>query len=292
MATIAFIGLGVMGYPMAGHLASAGHRVRVYNRTTAVAEKWLNEYSGTHHTTPKIAAQGADMVFMCVGNDDDVRSVCYGSDGALAGMSAASYLVDHTTASDTLAKELAECAAKQAVVFFDAPVSGGQVGAEKGELTIMCGGDATHFTKLQTVMAAYAKCTNLLGEVGAGQLAKMVNQICIGGLIQSLAEALLFAQANNLDADKLIATLSQGAAGSWQMVNRYRSMLDGDYEHGFAVDWMRKDLAIVKDAAQRMGLNLPLTEEIDGKYAQLQENNGGRWDTSSLLVLLKQQNAE
>lgn len=287
MSKVAFIGLGVMGFPMAGHLAKAGHQVAVYNRTRQVAVSWMEQFTGSLHHSPKEAALNAEFVFTCVGNDDDVRSICYGDDGVFAGLSTGATLVDHTTSSPTLARELGQTANAQDAHFFDAPVSGGQAGAQNGQLTIMCGGDEAQFHRLQEVMRSYACFSQLMGEVGAGQLTKIVNQICIGGLLQSLSEGLMFAQAAELDIDKLIETISQGAAGSWQMENRYRTMVDGQFEHGFAVDWMRKDLSIAQAEAKKYGVHLPLTEQIDEYYKQVQGLGGGRWDTSSLMARLK-----
>jgi len=284
---VAFIGLGVMGYPMAGHLANAGHNVTVYNRTTAKAQKWASEYQGQYAQTPSEAAKGAEIVFMCVGNDDDLRSVVYGDKGVLAGMESGSYLVDHTTTSAEVAREVATQAKLQGVAFLDAPVSGGQAGAENGVLTVMVGGDETDFNVVQPVMAAFSRFSQLLGEVGSGQLCKMVNQICIAGVVQGLAEGLHFAKQAGLDGEKVIETISKGAAGSWQMENRYKTMWAGEYEFGFAVDWMHKDLGIALDEAKANGATLPMTATVDQYYADVQALGGGRYDTSSLLARIE-----
>ncbi|MCF7516614.1 MULTISPECIES: NAD(P)-dependent oxidoreductase [unclassified Pseudoalteromonas] len=284
---VAFIGLGVMGYPMAGHLANAGHNVTVYNRTTVKAQKWASEYQGQYAQTPSEAAKGAEIVFMCVGNDDDLRSVVYGDKGVLAGMESGSYLVDHTTTSAEVAREVATQAKLQGVAFLDAPVSGGQAGAENGVLTVMVGGDETDFNVVQPVMAAFSRFSQLLGEVGSGQLCKMVNQICIAGVVQGLAEGLHFAKQAGLDGEKVIETISKGAAGSWQMENRYKTMWAGEYEFGFAVDWMRKDLGIALDEAKANGATLPMTATVDQYYADVQALGGGRYDTSSLLARIE-----
>ncbi|MGD9705054.1 MAG: NAD(P)-dependent oxidoreductase [Acidimicrobiia bacterium] len=286
MAAVAFIGLGVMGGPMARHLAAAGHDVTVYNRTTEKAMAWVAEHGGVSAPTPRAAAVGADHVFVCVGNDDDVRSVVLGDDGALAGMAPTSVLVDHTTASADLARELARAAAAVGVGFVDAPVSGGQAGAENGTLTVMCGGDGASFAKVEPVIAAYSRACRLLGEAGAGQLTKMVNQICIAGLVQALAEGVNFAQHAGLDVGAVIDVISKGAAQSWQMENRARTMADGSFEFGFAVEWMRKDLGICLDEANRNGARLPVTALVDQFYAQVTARGGRRWDTSSLMHLL------
>ncbi|MEI5638380.1 MULTISPECIES: NAD(P)-dependent oxidoreductase [unclassified Pseudoalteromonas] len=283
---VAFLGLGVMGYPMAGHLHQAGHQVTVYNRTTAKAQQWLKEYSGKLATTPKEAVADCDFVFMCVGNDDDLRSVVYGEQGVLAGMKAGAILVDHTTTSAKVAREIHQCAQQLAVSFIDAPVSGGQAGAENGVLTVMAGGDQEAFAKAQPVMAAYAQFSQLLGDVGSGQLCKMVNQICIAGVVQGLAEGLHFAKNAGLDGEKVVETIAKGAAGSWQMENRHKTMLAGEYEFGFAVDWMRKDLGIALDEARSNGSNLALTAMVDQYYADVQALGGNRYDTSSLLARL------
>lgn len=284
---VAFIGLGVMGYPMAGHLANAGHSVTVYNRTTAKAQKWVSEYQGEYAETPSEAAKGADIVFMCVGNDDDLRSVVYGENGVLASMHEGSYLVDHTTTSAEVAREVGAQAKLQGIAFLDAPVSGGQAGAENGVLTVMVGGDEADFNVVQPVMAAFSRFSQLLGEVGSGQLCKMVNQICIAGLVQGLAEGLHFAKQAGLDGEKVIETISKGAAGSWQMENRYKTMWAGEYEFGFAVDWMRKDLGIALDEAKANGATLPMTATVDQYYADVQALGGGRFDTSSLLARIE-----
>ena len=286
MAAVAFIGLGVMGGPMARHLAGAGHDVTVYNRTTEKADAWVAANGGTSAPTPARAAEGADVVFVCVGNDDDVRSVVLGDDGALAGMRPGSVLVDHTTASADLARELAAAAAAVGVGFVDAPVSGGQAGAENGALTVMCGGDEESFAKVEPIIAAYARACRLLGDVGAGQLTKMVNQICIAGLVQALAEGVNFAQHAGLDVDAVVDVISKGAAQSWQMENRARTMAAGSFDFGFAVEWMRKDLGICLDEASRNGARLPVTALVDQFYAQVAGRGGRRWDTSSLMHLL------
>ncbi|TNF87357.1 MAG: NAD(P)-dependent oxidoreductase [Gammaproteobacteria bacterium] len=278
--SVAFIGLGVMGYPMAGHLAKAGYETRVYNRTTAKAEKWCEEYGGSHAPTPREAAEGADFVFMCVGNDDDLRSVVYGDDGALAGCKDGAILVDHTTASANVAREIA---AKSQVPFLDAPVSGGQAGAENGVLTVMIGGDQSTFEAARPVIMSYARAAELLGDVGAGQLTKMVNQICIAGLVQGLSEGLNFAMRAGLDGHKVVDVISKGAAGSWQMENRGNTMLNDEFDFGFAVDWMRKDLAICLEEAEGNGAELPITRIVNDFYGEIQEMGGGRWDTSSLI---------
>lgn len=280
---LAFIGLGTMGYPMAGHLQRHGHEVTVFNRTAAKAEKWAAEYGGKAAATPALAAQGADIVFSCVGNDDDLREVIIGTDGALAGMKSGSVLVDHTTASAEVARELYEHAKAKEIGFLDAPVSGGQAGAENGALSVMVGGDLSAYTVAEPVMQAYGKSIRLLGEAGSGQLAKMVNQICIAGLVQGLSEAVHFAKQANLDAEQVFDVIQHGAAGSWQMVNRHKTMLDGFFDYGFAVDWMRKDLGITLDEARRNGAQLPVTALVDQFYAEVQRMGGGRWDTSSLV---------
>jgi 3-hydroxyisobutyrate dehydrogenase len=287
MAKVAFVGLGVMGYPMAGHLkAKGGHEVTVYNRTTAKAEKWVGQYGGKHAPTPKQAAEGEDFVFACVGNDNDLREVMLGKDGIFAGAAKGAVVVDHTTASAEIARELHAEAKKRGFDFVDAPVSGGQAGAENGVLTVMCGGDAAPFAKAEKVIAAYARACNLLGPVGSGQLAKMVNQICIAGIVQGLAEALHFAMKAGLDIEKLIATISKGAAQSWQMENRYKTMVAGKFDFGFAVDWMRKDLGICLSEARRNGAHLPVSALVDQFYSEIQAMGGKRWDTSSLIALL------
>lgn len=285
MAKVAFIGLGVMGGPMARHLAKAGHDVCVYNRTTAKAREWVENHGGTSAATPRQAAEGREVVFMCVGNDEDVRSVVYGDDGVLAGMAKSGVLVDHTTASANLARELSEACAKRGVGFVDAPVSGGQAGAENGQLTIMCGADdEAVFSRVEPIMASYAKRTKLLGGAGSGQLAKMVNQICIAGIAQGLSEAINFAMKAGLDPDAVVDVISKGAAQSWQMDNRASTMARGEFEFGFAVQWMRKDLAIVFEEATRNGAELPLTKMVDGFYAEVEQMGGRRWDTSSLIA--------
>ena len=286
MAQVAFLGLGVMGGPMAGHLAAKGHEVAVYNRTAAKAEAWVAKHGGAARKSPREAAAGRTIVFACVGNDDDLRAVASGPDGALAGMAKGAVFVDHTTASAEVARELAAQAQALGIGFVDAPVSGGQAGAENGALTIMCGGEAAHYAQAEPVMAAYAKACRLMGPAGSGQLTKMVNQICIAGLVQGLSEGIAFAQKAGLDASEVIAAISKGAAQSWQMENRHRTMIEGKFEFGFAVDWMRKDLGICLAEARRNGAQLPATALVDQFYAQVQKRGGRRWDTSSLITLL------
>lgn len=285
--TVAFLGLGVMGHPMAGHLARAGHKVTVYNRTAAKAAAWVKEYGGASAATPKAAVAGADLVFACVGNDDDLRAVTTGPDGAFAGMKPGAIFVDHTTASAEVARELDAAARALGLRFIDAPVSGGNLGAINGALTVMCGGDADAFAKAQPVAMAFAKAVTLLGESGAGQLAKMVNQICIAGLVQGLAEAIAFGQKAGLDMKAVLGVIGKGAAQSWQMDNRGPTMIDGKFDFGFAVDWMRKDLGLVLDEAKRNGARLPVTALVDQFYADVQAGGGQRWDTSSLITRLK-----
>jgi 3-hydroxyisobutyrate dehydrogenase len=288
MAKVAFLGLGVMGYPMAGHLkAKGGHDVTVYNRTGAKAEKWAAQFGGKSAPTPKQAAEGQDFVMCCVGNDDDLRQVTLGADGAFSGMKKGALFVDHTTASAEIARDLYKAGKERGFAVIDAPVSGGQAGAENGALTVMCGGDADSFARAEPVIAAYARACNLLGAPGAGQLAKMVNQICIAGVVQGLSEGLHFAKKAGLDIDKLIATISKGAAQSWQMENRYKTMADGKFDFGFAVDWMRKDLGICLSEARRNGAHLPVTALVDQFYSEVQSMGGKRWDTSSLIALLE-----
>ncbi len=286
MAGVAFLGLGVMGFPMAGHLSTAGHDVCVYNRTTSKAEKWVAEHGGSVAASPREAAAGREFVMACVGNDDDLRSVTLGDDGALIGMDPGSVFVDHTTASAEVARELDAKARERGIGFIDAPVSGGQAGAENGVLTVMCGGDESAFLRAEPVIASYARQCRRLGGSGAGQLAKMVNQICIAGLVQGLAEGLHFAQKAGLDGHAVADVISKGAAGSWQMENRYETMLAGEFEFGFAVNWMRKDLGICLLEADRNGARLPITALIDQFYGEVQDMGGGRWDTSSLIARL------
>jgi len=287
MAKVAFLGLGVMGYPMAGHLRNKGkHDVTVYNRTAAKAEKWVVQYGGKSAPTPRAAAEGQDFVMACVGNDNDLREITVGSNGAFAGMGRGKVFVDHTTASAEIARELYAAARKGGFDFIDAPVSGGQAGAENGVLTVMCGGDNEPFGRVEKVIASYARACNLMGVPGSGQLAKMVNQICIAGLVQGLAEGIHFAKKSGLDIEKLITTISKGAAQSWQMENRYKTMAAGKFDFGFAVDWMRKDLSICMGEARKNGARLPVTALIDQFYAQVQAMGGKRWDTSSLIALL------
>ncbi len=287
MAKVAFIGLGVMGYPMAGHLKNKGHEVTVYNRTAAKAERWVAQYGGKSAPTPRQAAAGQEFVMACVGNDNDLREVMLGDNGIFAGAGKGAIVVDHTTASASIARELHGQARSRGCDFVDAPVSGGQSGAEGGVLTVMCGGDEAPFARAEKVIAAYARACNLLGPSGSGQLAKMVNQICIAGIVQGLAEALHFAQKSKLDIEKLIATISKGAAQSWQMENRYKTMVAGKFDFGFAVDWMRKDLNICLEEARRNGAHLPVTALVDQFYSEVQKMGGQRWDTSSLIALLQ-----
>ena len=286
MAKVAFLGLGVMGFPMAGHLVRAGHEVTVYNRTAKKAEEWAAKHKGKTAPTPAQAAKGAEIVCACVGNDDDLRSVVFGDSGVLAGMENGAIFVDHTTASADVAREIDAEAKKRGLGFLDAPVSGGQAGAENGQLTIMVGGDAPTFTKVEPVIKIYAKAVTHMGPAGSGQLTKMVNQICIAGLVQGLSEALNFAMRAGLDANKVLATISKGAAQSWQMENRWKTMAEGKFEFGFAVNWMRKDLGICLAEAKNNKARLPTTALIDQFYAQVQARGGGRWDTSSLIHLL------
>jgi 3-hydroxyisobutyrate dehydrogenase len=288
MAKVAFLGLGVMGYPMAGHLATkGGHEVTVYNRAAAKAEKWVAQFGGRRAATPQEAAEGQDFVMACVGNDNDVREVTLGEKGAFKGVKAGAVFVDHTTASAEIARELHAAARARRFDFIDAPVSGGQAGAENGVLSVMCGGDEEPFGRATKIIAAYARACNLIGAPGSGQLAKMCNQICIAGTVQGLAEALHFAKRAGLDAEKLIATIAKGAAQSWQMENRYKTMVAGKFDFGFAVDWMRKDLGICFAEARRNGAHLPATALIDQFYSQVQNMGGKRWDTSSLIALLE-----
>ena len=284
---VSFLGLGVMGYPMAGHLAKAGHDVTVYNRTAAKAEKWVTEFGGKAAATPKEATVGQEIVFACVGNDDDLRSITLNEDGAFAGMSEGALFVDHTTASAEVARELSGAAKALNLGFMDAPVSGGQQGAENGTLTVMIGGSQTDFDRAAPVIDVFARACTLMGDVGAGQLTKMVNQICIAGLVQALSEGLSFARAAGLDAHKVVEVISKGAAQSWQMENRYKTMLADEFEHGFAVDWMRKDLSICLTEARKNGSALPITAAVDQLYSEVQSMGGGRWDTSSLFARLE-----
>jgi len=289
--SVAFLGLGVMGYPMAGHLARAGHRVTVYNRSPAKAAQWCAEYADTAEPrqapTPREAAQGADIVFCCVGNDDDLRSVVLGPQGALAGMAPGAVFVDHTTASAEVARELSAAAQALGLQFIDAPVSGGQAGAQNGQLTVMCGGDAAAFATIQPVAMAFARACTLLGASGAGQLAKMVNQICLAGLLQGLSEAIAFGGKAGLDMNQVLEVIGKGAAQSWQMDQRGKTMVADEFNFGFAVDWMRKDLGLVLDEARRNGARVPVTALVDQFYADVQDMGGNRWDTSSLIKRLR-----
>ncbi len=288
MAKIAFLGLGVMGYPMAGHLQAAGHEVTVYNRTTAKAEAWAAEHGGGFAKTPREAAEGAEFVMACVGNDDDLRSVCLGEDGAFTGLAEGAVFVDLTTVSAKVTRELYAAGRERGIAFVDAPISGGQAGAEGGVLSVMCGGDADAYARAEPVMDAYARICRRIGESGAGQMTKMCNQIAIAGLVQGLSEALHFAEKAGLDGRAVVEVISQGAAGRWQMSNRSETMLDDHFEHGFAVDWMRKDLGICLDAADETGASLPVTALVDQFYKDVQKMGGGRWDTSSLFKRLRE----
>ncbi len=287
MTKVAFLGLGVMGFPMAGHLAAKGHQVTVYNRSIAKAEAWVAQHGGAAADTPAQAAAGADFVMACVGNDDDLRSVCLGKTGAFAGMAEGAVFVDHTTVSAQVTRELAAVAVGAGLGFVDAPVSGGQAGAENGVLSVMCGGNLADYTKAEPVIAAYARICKRIGDTGAGQLAKMMNQICIAGLMQGLSEALAFGEKAGLDGAAVVEVISQGAAGSWQMVNRHKTMLADHFTHGFAVDWMRKDLGICLTTADDIGASLPVTALVDQFYKDVQLMGGGRWDTSSLIKRLR-----
>ncbi len=287
MAKVAFLGLGVMGFPMAGHLAAKGHAVTVYNRSPAKAEAWVARHGGRAAPTPRAAAESADFVMACVGNDDDLRSICIGPDGAFAGMPMGAVFVDHTTVSAQVTREVAAVAADLELGYVDAPVSGGQAGAENGVLSVMCGGSEADYARAEPVIDAYARICRRMGEVGAGQLAKMVNQICIAGLVQGLSEGLAFAEKAGLDIPQLVEVISQGAAGSWQMANRHATMAEDRFDFGFAVDWMRKDLGIVLATGNKIGASLPVTALVDQFYKDVQAMGGGRWDTSSLIKRLR-----
>jgi 3-hydroxyisobutyrate dehydrogenase len=286
MAKVAFLGLGVMGYPMARHLKTKGHEVTVYNRTAAKAEKWVADHGGKWARTPREAAAGQEIVFACVGNDDDLRQVTIGADGAFAGIAKGAIFVDHTTASAEVARELHGAAKEKSFGFVDAPVSGGQAGAENGALTVMCGGDADVYARAEPVIMSYARASRLLGPVGSGQLTKMINQICIAGLVQGLAEGIHFGKKAGLDVQAVLDVISKGAAQSWQMENRGKTMNEGKFDFGFAVDWMRKDLSICLAEARRNGAHLPVTALVDQFYSEVQKMGGGRWDTSSLIARL------
>ena len=290
MSKVAWIGLGVMGAPMAGHIrGKSGHELVVYNRTAAKAKKWVDRYGGESAATPAQAASDADLVFICVGNDDDLRAVTLGRDGVFNSLKEGAIAVDNTTASASIARELYQAARDKNAHFLDAPVSGGQAGAENGVLTVMVGGDEDVFARAEPVIGCYARAVNLIGPAGSGQLTKMVNQICIAGLVQGLAEGLHFAKISGLDIAKVIGTISKGAAQSWQMENRWETMIKGEFDHGFAVDWMRKDLAICVDEARRNGASLPVTAMIEQYYSQIQRAGGNRWDSSSLITLLERE---
>jgi 3-hydroxyisobutyrate dehydrogenase len=286
MAKLAFLGLGVMGAPMAGHLQAAGHQVTVYNRTTEKARVWAAKHGGNWAETPAQAAQDVEFVMSCVGNDDDLRAVCLGDDGAFSGMTKGAIFVDHTTVSATVTRQLAAVAAEAGLGYVDAPISGGQAGAENGALSVMCGGDQADFDRVEPIIAAYAKICRRLGDVGAGQMTKMCNQIAIAGLVQALSESLAFAQKAGLDVEKVVEVISQGAAGSWQMANRHKTMNESHFTHGFAVDWMRKDLGICLATADEVGASLPVTALVDQFYKEVQGMGGGRWDTSALIARL------
>ena len=287
MAKVAFLGLGVMGFPMAGHLATAGHEVTVYNRSPAKAGLWVERHGGRAAATPREAVEGAEFVMACVGNDDDLRSVCLGADGAFAGMTAGTVFVDHTTVSARVTRELAEIAEGSGIGYVDGPVSGGQAGAENGQLSVMCGGTQEDFDRAAPVIDAYAKICRLMGPVGAGQTTKMCNQIAIAGLVQGLSESLHFAEKAGLSIPEVVEVISQGAAGSWQMQNRYRTMAENRFDYGFAVDWIRKDLGICLSTADETGASLPITALVDQFYKDVQNMGGGRWDTSSLIARLR-----
>jgi len=286
MAKVAFLGLGVMGGPMAGHLKAAGHEVTVYNRTASRAKEWVAKHGGASGPSPREAAEGADFVMACVGNDDDLRAICLGDDGAFAGMAKGAVFVDHTTVSAAVTRDLAALAAAAGIGYVDAPISGGQAGAENGKLSVMCGGAQADFDRAAPVIDAYAKICRLMGDVGAGQITKMCNQIAIAGLVQALSESLAFAKKSGLEVGRVVEVISQGAAGSWQMENRHKTMDAGEFDHGFAVDWMRKDLAICLSAADEVGASLPVTALIDQFYKEVQGMGGGRWDTSALIARL------
>ena len=286
MAKVAFLGLGVMGFPMAGHLAAKGHEVTVFNRTAAKAEAWVAQHGGRMAKTPREAAEGQDFVMACVGNDDDLRGVCTGPDGAFAGMAKGAVFVDHTTVSAQVTREMEAIARENGIGFVDAPVSGGQAGAENGVLSVMCGGAEADYARAEPVIDAYARVCKRLGESGSGQIAKMMNQICIAGLVQGLAEALAFGQKAGMDGEAVVEVISQGAAGSWQMANRHKTMLADEFTFGFAVDWMRKDLGICLATANDIGASLPVTALVDQFYKDVQKMGGGRWDTSSLIKRL------
>ncbi|MEH6786455.1 MAG: NAD(P)-dependent oxidoreductase [Paracoccus sp. (in: a-proteobacteria)] len=286
MAKVAFLGLGVMGGPMAGHLKAAGHEVTVYNRTASRAKEWVARHGGASAPSPREAAEGADFVMACVGNDDDLRAICLGDDGAFAGMAEGAVFVDHTTVSAAVTRDLAALAAAAGIGYVDAPISGGQAGAENGKLSVMCGGAQADFDRAAPVIDAYAKICRLMGDVGAGQITKMCNQIAIAGLVQALSESLAFAKKSGLEVGRVVEVISQGAAGSWQMENRHKTMDAGEFDHGFAVDWMRKDLAICLSAADEVGASLPVTALIDQFYKEVQGMGGGRWDTSALIARL------
>ncbi|MDE3239395.1 MAG: NAD(P)-dependent oxidoreductase [Paracoccaceae bacterium] len=287
MAKVAFLGLGVMGFPMAGHLVKAGHEVTVYNRSCTKASDWVGKHGGRSAATPAEAAAGAQFVMACVGNDDDLRSVCLGETGAFAGMAKGAVFVDHTTVSARVTRELSAVAAGQGLGFVDAPISGGQAGAENGVLSVMCGGTEGDYARAEPIIAAYSRICRRIGESGAGQMAKMMNQICIAGLVQGLSEALRFGEKAGLDGKAVVEVISQGAAGSWQMANRHATMLDGKFDHGFAVDWMRKDLGICLETADEIGAPLPVTALVDQFYKDVQAMGGNRWDTSALIERLR-----